>query len=155
MWDYLKLPWDLITTELKELFRGGFITPVPLCTIIYFEFEFSAPVRVVGARHWPDCQGEDTAGFSLNVQVAILVPAFGHDPDLRTKGESKNEDLKVESSLTVTAARCSPTPSRTSYYPHWWTRPWGTWTPSLGERTHSQLRVDNPLVSCIEPWPPT
>lgn len=42
--------------------------------------------------------------------------------------------------LLYQSAYQTPAPS----YPHLWTRPWDTWTPSLGEANHSLARVDNP-----------
>ncbi len=68
--------------------------------------------------------------------------SVGHDPSFMTICERK---VRAKPLPLHQFSDFSPAPSS----PHLWPKP--TWTPSLGVRTHSLLRVDSQLVSCWEP----
>ena len=83
-----------------------------------------------------------------------------------TIGESRNESHQVNRELCVldqlflhhnSAVKLLllqlSGPSHAPLSPHSRIRPRGTWAPTLGVKTHSQIVADSPSVSCWEPWP--
>lgn len=55
--------------------------------------------------------------------------------------------LQYSTSISADSAFCSNLFVSCSFYLQSWTRPWDTWTPSLGALTHSHLKGSNPLFS--------
>ncbi len=85
--------------------------------------------------------------------------SFSHYPKLMTIGQGWNVDrlvrwklwhlaqLSLDHNGLVQLSRYYFYP----FYPHSWTRPRDSWTPSLGAVIHSQPRGSNPLFSSREP----